>query len=164
MATGKLRPWADLTTDLGYTTALSEPQCPHGGGRESPVPAIHCVAWMVGSIALTLQRVQGVILNMNTGLILAQITRGWTPGLLFITHMLSNVQIPSWLLHLNLCTPTHLHIGTPHSSTQTHLQTPPYTFISPRACTPSSTHTATPTPSTAFPGQVMEQQRHGMSG
>lgn len=58
-ATGKLRPWADLTTDPGYTTALSEPQCPHGGGRESPVLAIHCVARMVGSVALTLQGVQG---------------------------------------------------------------------------------------------------------
>lgn len=115
------------------------------GVEESPL-AIHCVARMVGSVALTLQRVQGVILNMNTGLILAQITRGWTPVLLFITHMLSNVQIPSCLPHLNLCTPTHLHIGTPHSSIQTHLQTPPYTFISPHACIPSSTHTSTPHP------------------
>ena len=164
VATGKLRPWADLTTDLGYTTALSEPQCPHGGERESPVPAIHCVAQMVGSVALTLQRVQGVILNMNTGLILAQITRGWTPVLLFIIHMLSNVQIPSWLPHLNLCIPTHLHIGTPHSSIQTHLQIPLHTFISPCACTPSSTHASTPHPITAFPGKVMEQQRQDMSG
>lgn len=59
VATGKLRPWADLTTDPGYTTALSEPQCPHGGGRESPVLAIHCVARILGSVALTLQGVQG---------------------------------------------------------------------------------------------------------
>ena len=83
---------------------------------------------------------------MNTGLILAQTIRGWTPVLLFITHMLSNVQIPSWLPHLNLYTPTLLHIATSHSSTQTHLQTPLYTFIPPHACTASSTHTSTPHP------------------
>lgn len=70
---------------------------------------------------------------MNTGLILAQTIRGWTPVLLFITHMLSNVQIPLWLPHLNLCTPTHLHIATPHSPTQTHLQTATYTFITTHA-------------------------------
>ena len=70
---------------------------------------------------------------MNTGVILAQTIRGWTPVLLFITHMLSNVQIPLWLPHLNLCTPTHLHIATPHSPIQTHLQTATYTFITTHA-------------------------------
>ena len=44
-----------LTSPLTRGTPLpSLSLCPHGGGRESPVPAIHCVARTAGSVVLTL--------------------------------------------------------------------------------------------------------------